>query len=484
MNGIVIARLLGGFVAASKPLAVVARIAAISLGALLATAPGVHAQLGPQSLVSGLNVANMDPSTPASADFYKHANGTWLDKVPIPPDRSRWGVDEIMAEENILKLRALLEEAVNASDPDAKKAGELYASFMDEARINSRGAKPLRPALARVASIQSIEGLGREMGELAQAQVLLPLTTFINADDKQSTRYAVYFTQSGLGLPDRDYYLTDNDKFVSVRTAYRKHIATMLALLGEKNPQAVAERVMMLETEIARMQWTKVDARDAVKSYNPRTPAALAAASQGLFGSAYIRAVGLADDTPLIVRQPSYVDALGTLASSVPLSTWKEYLRWRLVTAYAPYLSDPVVQEDFAFKGKVLAGQTELEMRWKRGVVLVDSQIGEASGKLYVARYFPPQTKARVEAMIGNLIKAYGKSIDQLEWMGEEAKREAHAKLDKLHVKIGYPDRWRDYSALRIDRIDLVGNVQRASRFEWRRRSAKLGGPIDRDECG
>ena len=437
-----------------------------------------------QPTASGLVTANIDASTPASKDLFVHANGAWLRDVAIPDDRSTWGVDSIMTEEVRLQLRGLLEEAARSASASSRKAGAFYASFMDEKSVDASGVAPLKEALDRIAGAGSIEDLGLVMATLSQWGVNMPLVPSVRVDARQSTRYVVTFWQGGLGLPDRDYYLLDDEKFRSTRQAYRAHIGRMLGLLGEHDDAAMAAAVFDLETALATVSWTRVETRDREKTYNPTTAAQMAAMSAGLFGAPYLRTLDLPAGAPLVLGQPSFFRAVGSLSRDVPLPVWKGYLRWRLVAAFAPYLPAPFVAENFAFRGKVLAGVPVLSERWKRGVALADDEVGEIAGRLYVDRYFPPATKAKIDALVANVIEAYRLSIDELDWMEPATKAEARAKLAALHVKVGYPDHWRDYSALRVDPADLIGNIERSRSFEWQRNIAKLARPVDHDDWG
>ena len=438
-----------------------------------------QSKLGPPSARSGLVAANIDAGTRPQADLFRYANGAWLDKVAIPADRARWGIDDVMAEENLLQLRRLLEGAQKTSDASARKAGALYASFTDAERVELLGATPLRAMLGRIDAVQSAAGLSRAMAELLPQAVRLPVAVFVAADAKDSRHYAAYFTQGGLGLPDRDYYLIDNEKFVAVRKAYRDHIDRMLRLIGDADSAAAADRILDLESRLAKAQWKRTETRDAVKSYNPVSAAALQRRSGGLVGPAFLAAIGIAANAKLVVRQPSYLEQMGGLFATVPLQTWKDYLRFQSLAAYAAYLSDGFVRENFAFRGTVLVGTPEMAPRWRRAVQLVDTQMGDASGRLYVAKHFSPDTKARVAALVVNVVAAFGQSIDESDWMSPQTKAEARAKLAKLRVKIGYPRTWRSYAGLRIVASDLVGNVARARLFNWRFQAARAGRPID-----
>lgn len=454
---------------------------ALAMVLLSAATPAVRADSPP---VSGIQTADMNKAVRAQNDFFEYANGAWLRKVQIPPDRSRYGVDVMMAEQSLVQLRELIEGTRNSSDADARKVADLYDSFMDEARIEQQGVKPLQPELELIDAIKSADDIGPLMAQLDRLGVATPVGIFVAPDAKRSTQYALWFSQGGLGLPDRDYYLSDDAKLLGFRTKYREHVAKMLTLLGDARAGDEAARILALETALAKIQWTRVANRDPQKTYNPQTLAQLKELAPSIDWNSYLAKGGVPDDPlpTMIVRQPDYLKALSGLIKSTPLPTWKEYFRYQLLSGSAPYLTRALVDEDFAFTQGVLRDTPKNQERWKRGCELVDQLVGEASGKLYVAKYFPPKAKARIDDLVANLLKAYAQSVDQLSWMSEATKVEARAKLRKINVKIGYPRRWRDYSKLVISPTDLPGNVKRGVKFENDRKLAQLGGPIDRDE--
>jgi putative endopeptidase len=458
----------------SKPSAAVAALA------LLASAPWVFADVTP---ISGIQVADLDTSTRPQDDLFQYSNGTWLRTVPIPSDRSRYGVDALMSERSLLQQRELIEAAQHSADPESRKVGDLYASYMNEAAIEGAGTKPLQGELKRIAMLAHSNGIGPLMARLDRLSVATPLGTFVRPDSKHSTQYAFWLTQSGLGLPDRDYYSSDDARIVAFRTKYRAHIEKMLRLLGDAQAAKEADEIFALESAMAKIQWSRVANRDPQKTYNPLTLEQLARLAPRIDWPAYFAAAGLEGNLPtLIVRQPDYLQGLSALIQTTPLPAWKAYFRYRVLSSYAPFLPHTFVDEDFAFNQGVLRGTLQNQERWKRGTQLVDRLMGEASGKLYVAKYFPPATKARIDELVRNLLKAYAVSIDELPWMSDSTKVEAQAKLRKIDVKIGYPARPRDYTALRIVPNDLLGNVRRAQHFEKNRKLAQLGGPVDRNE--
>ena len=450
-------------------------MAALSISASMARADS--------ALISDIQAADMDKAVRPQDDLFQYANGTWLRDVPIPPDRSSYGVDTMMIEHSLLQQRDLIEAAQISNDPEAHKVSDLYSSYLNEARVERLGIRPLHAELQLVAGLKRARDIGALMGRLDRIGIASPLATRVWPDSKNSTQYAFWVMQSGLGLPDRDYFLSDEARLAEFRTKYREHIEKMLRLLGNAAPGKEADKIIALETALAKLQWTRVANRDPQKTYNPKTLAQLAKEAPAIDWNGYFTEAGLTSPLPmLVVRQPDYLQGLSGLIESTPLATWSAYFRYRVLSSRAPYLSRAFVEEDFAFNQGVLHGTQQAPDRWKRGTQLVDRLIGEASGKLYVEKYFPPATKARIDELVRNLLKAYAASIDQLPWMSAATKVEAQAKLRKINVKIGYPEHWRDYSALKILPDDLLGNVRRAQEFERNRRLSQLGGPVDRTE--
>ena len=447
-------------------------------------AAGGHAETA--SSGSGIARANVDDSVRPQDDFFRHVNGTWLKTTPIPADKSRIGSFISLREQSESELRELIETAVRAPDgADARRIGDLYRSFMDEALVEKAGLGPLAGELAAIDAIASTDALAAAMGRLDRLGVDVPIGFYITLDGRDTTRSLPWFNQSGLLLPDRDYYLLTGDaKFAQARAACLVYVSRLLSLSGASGDAAAeAEAVLALETALAGVQWTRVESRDPVKTYNKMPVDALTGLARGFDWSAYLKATGLAGKTSeLVVRQPSYLAAFAAQLQATPLPVWKVYLRSHLLHAYAPYLGPAFVDARFAFSGTALSGTTENLARWKRGVALVQQSAGEAVGKLYVAKYFPPASKARMETLVANLLAAYRQSIGSLTWMSAATKQEALAKLATFRPKIGYPDRWIDYGALVVRADDLVGNVVRSRAFEADRQLAKLGQPVDRDE--
>jgi predicted metalloendopeptidase len=406
----------------------------------------------------------------------------------IPADRARYGTFIELVDKSEAALKDIIEEAAaNKSAPvgsDTRKIGDLYLSFMDTQHIQSLGLEPLRADLQRVASVKSADEFPELFAELFRAGVQTPLKVTVDQDPKQATRYIVLASQSGLGLPDRDYYSKPDQRFVEMRAAYQKYIQQLLELGGEKNAAAAAQAILALETTLAEKSWDRVHSRDREATYNLKTLAELDALTPGFSWPRYLKALG-AEETPgVVVRQPDYFQAMASVLQQTPLPVLKQYLTFKVIDTYAELLGQPFEDLSFDFHGRTLQGQQENRPRWKRGVAMVEEALGEAVGKLYVERHFSPESKQRMLELVNNLRAAFQHGIDQLAWMSPATKARAQEKLAKFTVKIGYPDKWRDYSKLTIVPGDLVGNMKRAEQFEAQRDFDKLGKPIDRTEWG
>jgi putative endopeptidase len=436
-------------------------------------------------LNSGVDLANFDRSVRPQDDFFRYVNGTWLKNTEIPADKARYGSFTKLRDDSEARLRAIIEESSvkpnKQAGTDEQKVGDLYNSFMDEARLDQMGLKPLEAELARIDAMKSKSEIPALMAHLLRINATTPINGYVNQDAKKPTEYIVYLFQSGLGLPDRDYYLLDDAKFKEMRAAYVAHVERMLGLAGDKDAAKSARAIMALETALAKKYWTRVESRDDDKTYNKRAITKVGALTPGFDFAGYLRAAGVTNDA-VIVMQPSAVTGFAEQFKAQSLGTWKTYFRWHLIKSYSPYLSKPYVDENFAFYGKTLRGIQENRPRWKRAVEAVEGSLGESLGKIYVARHFPPEAKARMDVLVANLVKAYEQSIKSLEWMSEETKQQALVKLAKFTPKIGYPKKWRDYSSLTISGDDLVGNLMRSAEFEHAFQIGKLGKPIDRDE--
>ncbi len=454
---------------------------------LMAVSSSVFAQVPG---ASGIDARNIDSTVRIQDDFYAHVNGSWLKRAQIPGDKSRWGAFDELRELSIVNLRAIIEslpkEAAAVRGSEAQKIADAYASFVDEAARDAKGMRPLEPLLSRIAALSDKRQLPGLMAEFAQIGVPTPYAMIVNQDARNSSRYTVLINQSGLGLPDRDYYLNDADeKNRSIRAKYLTLIEKTLARAGDVNASVAAKDILALETELAKSHWTRVENRNPVKTYNKVELDKLAELAPGYDWKAFFFAAGVEGKTSyVIVRQPGFLTAFGKTLETTQLPVWKTYLKWRVLSHFAPYLDRALVAEHFDFSSTVLLGVPDNEPTWKLGVRFVEAGLGEALGKLYVQKHFPPQNKARMEKIVANLITAYRQSIDSLDWMSPATKKEAQAKLAAFTPKIGYTEKWRDYSALNIARDDLIGNLQRMARFEYQRNLAKLGKPIDRTEWG
>lgn len=437
-------------------------------------------------LVSGIDKGNFDTQVRPQDDLFRAVNGTWLARTKIPADKSNYGSFSVLADEAEKQLRTIVEElARSQSHPagsNARKVGDYYASFMDQEKISSLGTKPLAALLAELGNLESSAQIPTYLGRLVVQGVNMPLLPYIHQDAEDSSQYAGDLYQGGLSLPDRDFYLIQDDKFRSIRSAFIDHVQNMWSLAGLPDPETAAADVLALETELARAQWDKVKRRDPIQRYNVYASAQVQQAMPGMNWQSYFDAVGYAGLDTILISQPSYVARVSRMVQSQSLNRWKTYLRWRVLTQFANVLPQTFVDENFAFFGKRLNGIEQIQPRWKRGVSAVESAMGEALGQIYVERHFPPENKARMEAMVQKLIEAYGLAIDELEWMSAETKKAARQKLSKFSYKIGYPNEWRDYSNLKIMAGDAVGNQRRAAEFEYRRDLNKLGKPIDRNE--
>jgi putative endopeptidase len=435
---------------------------------------------------SGIDLQYVDGSVRPQDDLYQYLNGKWLRDFQLPADRGAVGSFTAIEDTTEEQLRGIvegLEQSAAGSDPDARKLADLYASFMNEGGLEVLGSKPLQAEFAAIDAAKDSNALPTLVAHMNAIGAGAPYGLFVNLDARDSTRYAVSLAQSGLGLPDRDYYLKDDAKLKDARAAYKAHIEKMLGMAGAAKAAEDAAAILGLETSLAKIQWTRVEDRDPIKTYNKTALTELSALMPGYDWQRYVRGAGIEGKVDyVIVRQPSYFAALAKVMSGTPLPVWKAYFKWRVLSASAPFLSKAFVDERFAFTGGILRGVPENQPRWKRGVTLLDGSIGEALGKLYVEKYFPPQHKARMQALVQNLLEAYRRDIDTLDWMSPETKVGAQAKLAKMLPKIGYPDHWRDYTALKVSRDDLRGNVIRANEFEYRRNLAKLGKPVDHGE--
>ncbi len=434
---------------------------------------------------SGIDLSYLDADARPQDDLFGHVNGRWLTDYDIPADRATDGAFRLLADRAEEQVRDLITNAAGAPNTDAQRIGDLYASFMDTERVNAVGLAPLLAELGLVADAATPEALAAVLGALQRTGVGGGAGAYVDTDSKDSTRYLLHFTQSGLGLPDESYYR--EPAHAAVLAAYPQHIARMLGLaFGDDADDhlSTSARIVALETKLAAAHWDVVKRRDADLSYNLRRFSDLADEAPGFDWAGWLSAVGASADvvTEVVVRQPDFLVAFAALWASEPLEDWKAWLSWRLISGRASILTDDLVKENFEFYGRMLSGTEEIRDRWKRAVGLVEGLMGDAVGKLYVDRHFPPAHKARMDELVANLREAYRVSITNLEWMTPETRQRALAKLDKFTPKIGYPARWRDYSALVIDASDLYGNYLRGQAVEHDRELAKLGSEVDRDE--
>ena len=452
-------------------------------------APNTVAPSAAAAAVSGIDVAAMDTSVRAQDDFFRYTQGKWLKDVDIPSDRSSWSAFSIAQERVEQQVSAIIGEAASQKNAkagsEAQKMGDFYTSYVDEARRNQLGLAPLKAELARIKGVKDKRGMAELMAHFERIGVGAPFGMGVGQDNRDSTRYIVNISQSGLGMPNRDYYLQDEARLKDTRGKYQQHVARMLALAGHQDAEAKAARIVALETEIARAQWSAVENRDPVKRYNKMSLAELRKLAPGIDWDVYFKGVGVAGKLDaVIVSQPSYMAALDKLVAATPMDTWQPYFEFRLLSAYAPYLSKAFVDESFAFRGTVLGGATANRPVEKLAIAEINRNLSEVVGKAYVAQHFPPERKQQVLDMAKNFITAFGEGIEQLEWMSPETKKQAQVKLSKINVKIGYPDKWRDYSKLKIVRGDLVGNVMRSREFGHEYMTNRLGKPVDRSVWG
>jgi putative endopeptidase len=451
-------------------------------------APRQAAAPAAPALISGIDVQYVDDSVRPQDDFFKHINGKWLATTEIPADKASYGSFDKLFDDSEAQLRSIvdgLQKSTAAKDADQQRIADLYASFMDEPTLEGLGLKPLDVEFAKIDALKDKKQIAGVIAHFNQIGVTAPYTPGVHQDAKDSSKYVFDLGQDGLGMPDRDYYLQRDEKMEQARKQYGLYVETMLTLAGDKSAAKDGKDIVALETELAKVQWTKVENRDPVKTYNKIKFAKLAALAPGYDWHTYLVDSGVQGKTDyLVVSQPSYISGFNKLLQKTPLPVWKTYFRWRLLSDFAPYLSKRFVDERFAFYGTVLQDIPQNRPRWKRGIALVEGAVGESLGKLYVAQYFPPEAKARMDQLVQNLLAAYKADIDTLDWMSPQTKQKAQEKLAKFTTKIGYPSKWRDYSALQIARDDLAGNVIRARSFEYNRNLNKLGKPIDRDEWG
>lgn len=440
------------------------------------------------------DTAPIDKSVRVQDDLFEHVNGMWLKNTPIPDDKSDYGSFTALADLSQQRIKDLIEELASqpqAAGSDAKKISDFYNSFMDEATAEAKGAKPLAAELAKIAALETKPDLWQHFGKLNQIGVGTPIGFYVSQDEKNSIAYITQLVQSGTSLPDRDYYLQDNEDFTAARAALKKYIATLFELANLEHAEEAAENIFQLEKQLAEASWSRVEMRDAEKTYNKFTAEAWSEKFPQLDWRAYFTAVGIDPPAELVVNTPSFFEKMAMIFEATPLETWQQYLQYKLLSSYSPYLSKPFVDANFELYEKQLGGVPEQQPRWKKAVNATAGRgagdfgvLGEVVGKIYVEKYFPAESKAAMEELVNNLLLSFKSSINDLTWMSTETKQKAQEKLAKIGTKIGYPDVWRDYSKLEIVADDLVGNIVRSNLVEHYRNAEKLGQPIDRNEWG
>jgi putative endopeptidase len=466
-------------------------LAAAALAACAAPTPkpaatALAAVVAPEpQLKSGLDLNGFDRSVRPQDDLYRFVGGTWLAKTEIPADRSNYGAFIVLADQAQEEVKQLIVAAsTQANRPlgsDAQKVGDFYLAYMDTARAESLGISPLKEELARIDAIATPRDVARYIGYSQRIGLAQPFFWFSSPDNKNSTVYLGALYQNGLTMPDRDYYLSPDEKYAHFRAKFAEYVEQMLARAGERDARSAAARIAALETRIANYQWTKVQNRDPVKTYNPMTLPEYQKLAPGFDWVAFFEGM----DAPvqrLDVGQPSFIKGMAQLVKTVPVSDWRVYFKFQLLDDYAPALSAQFADLEFGFHEKTLNGVPEPMPRWRQAVMSMDGNMGELIGRMFVESHFGAEAKAHMLALVGNLLEAFDTSIDGLEWMSPETRAEAKKKLSKITVKIGYPDKWRDYSALSVRSDDLFGNLLRASQFEHQRYVMRTGGPVDKGE--
>ncbi|ENV15555.1 M13 family metallopeptidase [Acinetobacter guillouiae] len=437
---------------------------------------------------SGIDHQYFDQNVKGNDDFYQHVNGGWLKNTEIPADKSRWGTFDILHEESLKQLHDIVDELSKqqlVEGSSEQKVASLYANFMDEKSIEALGIQPIQAEITNVDALKSKKDIAQLAAHFSRIGVTSPFDVGIDQDMKNSTEMVAMLGQSGLGLPDRDYYLKNDAKFKKIRSQYLKYIEQTLSLAGDKQAAQHAQGILKLETQIAKIQWSNVQNRDVTKLYNIYKTQDLAKLSPKIDWQTYLEKQELSDKIKTIqVIQPSYFKGLSPIVDNTSLEIWKAYFKFHLVSDFSSLLSQAFVDNSFDFYSKQLREIKEQKPRWKRGVQLVEGTLGESLGQIYVKKYFSAEKKQRLEVLVQNLMKAYSQSIDKLDWMSPTTKVQAQKKLASFAVKIGYPNKWRDYSALEIKNNDLIGNVIRSREFEHQYALNKLGKPVDRDEWG
>ncbi|AEI37419.1 MAG: M13 family metallopeptidase [Zymomonas mobilis subsp. pomaceae] len=455
-------------------------VLALTSVAAPALAAGVQPLLSrPQIGLFGFDEAGMNRSTKPGDDFYNYANGAWDQKTVIPDDRASYGMFTQLADLSTQRMKTILDELVQ--NP-GNKIGDFYASYMDQKTVNLKGIKPLQPTIDAIKAIQNRHDFARQLGALMPLGVSGPFTFLVEQDDRNPEQYIVSFHQSGLGMPDRDYYLNKDAQLENTRKAYVAYLTKLFQLTGQAYAEQRAANIMAFETNLATVQWRKADRRDRDLTYNKWQRSDFDSKAPHFDWNAFFSAADINSQQEFLVSEPTAFTAMARSISKTSIQTLKDYLYIRALSAGAPFLSQPFSDAHFAFYGTALSGQPQDRPRWKKGTDLIDSALGEEIGKIYVARYFPPEAKAAADQLVKNITAAMDRRIDNLSWMSPESKKRAHLKLASFTPKIGYPDKWRDYTGLTVVRDDLFGNVQRSNIFDYQYNLSKLGKPLDRGE--
>ena len=440
------------------------------------------------ALVSGIEQGNMDKSVRPQDNFYRYINGGWINKNTIPDDKTAIGSFYDLRDKADDDVKAIIENLAATSDlkmgSDEQKVADLFRSYMNSEQRNMAGITPIQSIITAINNLQNKDELAEFFGKYSSAGINTPLALYISVDAKNSSSYAIHIWQNGLNLPDKDYYFNETDRFVDLRSGYVTHIENMYNLAGISNGKNAAKSIMALETSLAEFHWTRVESRDSEKRYNKFATKELNSITSKFNWQAFLAAEGVASQKDIIINQPDFIEGFGEVFDQTSLETWKQYLTFNTLNAFSSYLTTDLDNESFDFFSKQLNGRKEQRPQWKRGVAVVNGNLGEVIGKVYVARHFTPQAKSRMSTLVENLRDAYGSSIDDLEWMSDNTKKAAHVKLAAFTPKIGYPDQWEDYSKLSIMSDDLVGNIIRSRKVSSEKEISKLGGPIRKWEWG
>jgi putative endopeptidase len=440
-----------------------------------------------EELTSGVNKKNMDTKVKPGDNFASYVNGTWLKTMKIPADKASYGAFDMLYDQSQKDVKAIIEEAAKsnaAEGTDEQKIGDYYASFMDRKGRNEKGLAPIQPEMKAIDAISSYDDLAGFFGTANRTGISIPFGISVYTDFKDPTKNILIAWQGGIGLPEKEYYLSADPKMVEIRKKYVAHVEKMLQLGGIADPAGNASKIMALETSLAANHMKKEDTRNAAKIYNKYKTADLKTLMPDFNWRAMMAKAGVEKEKEIVVGQVDYIKSLNGIVKSTPIDIWKTYLKWGLINKSASLLTSELDNQNFEFYSKTLSGTEKPEEDWKRAVNTVNGGLGEVVGKVYVEKHFSPEAKERMVTMVKNLLKAYAESIKKLDWMSPATKKEALKKVDKFMIKIGYPDKWRDYSSLKIAKNDLYGNTQRATEFEYQRNLDKLGKPVDRSEWG